>query len=146
MWHKLYSQIHILNAEMLSEGLEQANNTKRMLRKWAVKLSKLLSIDVILNYTTNDIFHGKHYTEPKDNEQIKSENQQNGHGSLCVICYPLIIKCVCLCVSIHVIKYLGMQCDLWFSIILGHLKCESLYLRVSTRFGKYYALIYLALS
>ena len=33
MWYKLYSQIHILNAEMLSEGLEQANNTNRMLRK-----------------------------------------------------------------------------------------------------------------
>ena len=125
MWHRLYSQSHILNVEMLSEGLEQANNTNRMLRKWAVKLSKLLSIDVILNYTTNDIFHGKHYTEPKDNQQRESENQQNGHGSLCVTWYPLIIRCVCLCVSIHVIKYLGMQCDLWFSIILGHLKCES---------------------
>lgn len=53
----------------------QANNSNSMLRKWAVKLLKLLSIDVILNYTTNDIFWAKRNdTEPKDNEQMESEN------------------------------------------------------------------------
>lgn len=118
----LYSAAHRLNGTTLLRGLIQANNTNSVLRKWAVKLSKLLSID------GNSQLHNQwHFSWQKSTLNLENRNKWKlgtsktdmNDYTQCRIHW--IIKNV-MNASIQVIGNWGMQCDLCFSIISGHLK------------------------
>lgn len=107
----LYSGIQILNGKMLLKWQLPAN---RMLRKWAVELSKLLSIHANSQLLHQELSQRqKDCTEPKGNEHQK-KNQENG-PKWCVGKHWITE-----CVSV----WDGYRLWLRLSIVSGHGKCK----------------------